>query len=111
MALLCGFEVIAARDGVFMRRAARLAASGTRRGLMLGRSAGTPTALRCSVLRPVAELTPLASQRYVQTGGDKSVHERAARGAASPALLVAPEIAPAGYRPPRVQRRLVYRLS
>ncbi len=50
-----------------------------------------PTALRCSVMRPVAELTPLASPRYVQTGGDKSVHERAARGAACPALLAAEE--------------------
>ena len=50
-----------------------------------------PTALRCSVMRPVAELTPLPSVRYVQTGGDKSVHERAARGAACPALLAAEE--------------------
>ncbi len=41
---------------------------------------------------------------YAQTSGDKSVHERAARGAASPALLVAPEIAPAGYRLPRCHR-------
>ena len=82
----------------------RLAASGTRQGLMLERSAGTPTALRCSVMRPVAELTPLPSVRYVQTGGDKSVYKRAARGAASPALLAAPEIAPAGYRLPRCHR-------
>jgi restriction system protein len=47
----------------------------------LRRSAGTPTPLRCSVSWPVAELTPLTSFRYVQTGGDKSVHEaRCARG-------------------------------
>ncbi len=88
---------------VVLRRLVRLASGGTRRGLMLGRSVGTPTALRCSVSRPVAELAPLASPRYAQTGGDKSVYERAARGAASPALLAVPEIAPAGYRPPRVQ--------
>jgi hypothetical protein len=47
----------------------------------LRRSAGTPTALRCSVSWPVAKLTSLTSFRYVQTGGDKSVHEaRCARG-------------------------------
>ena len=40
-----------------------------------------PTAFRCAVSWPVAELASLASQRYAQTGGDKSVHEaRCARG-------------------------------
>ncbi len=85
-----------------------LAASGTRRGLMLGRSVGTPTALRCSVSRPVAELTPLASPRYAQTGGDKSVYERAPRGAASPERIKVPEIAPAGHRPPRAEPLVLF---
>ena len=52
---------------------------------------------------PVGKLTSLAFGSLRSNSADESVHERAARGAASPALLVATEIAPAGYRPPRVQ--------
>jgi hypothetical protein len=75
---------------------------------MPGRSAGTPTALRCSVSRPrrrthYAHFVPLRSN-----SGDESVHERAARGAASPVLLVASEIAPAGHRLPRAERLVVF---
>jgi hypothetical protein len=67
---------------------------------MLGRSPGTATALHCAARSrgPVAELTSLNFVSLRSNSGDESVHERAARGAASPALLVAPEIAPAGQK-------------
>ena len=63
------------------RMSARQRLARTGRRASLRRSAGTPTAFRCSVSWPVAKLTPLPSVRSVQTGGDKSVHEaRCARG-------------------------------
>ncbi len=68
-------------DRLPVRGSARQRRARTGRRASLRRSAGTPTPFRCSVSWPVAELTPLPSVRYVQTGGDKSVYEaRSARG-------------------------------
>ena len=87
----------------FLRAFARLAAGGSRQGLMQGRSAGTPTALRCSARGRVAELTLLTAFGFVQTGVDESVYKARKRADPNPPLLVAPEIAPAGHRPPRAE--------
>ena len=60
---------------------ARPAAGGQPSALRFNARPAGPGPLWCSVSRPIAELTSLASFRYVQTGGDKSVHEaRCARG-------------------------------
>ena len=82
-------------------RSSGVAAGGTRRGLMLGRSA-----LRSDS----AAMLGLGSRRrtrYVrfalcaQTAAPSQLTKRAARADPSPALLAAPEIAPAGHRLPR----------
>ena len=66
---------------LYVLRLARQRRARAGRRASLRRSTGTPTPLRCSVSWPVAKLTPLASERCVQTDGDKSVHEaRCARG-------------------------------
>ena len=87
-----------------LRRLARLATGGTRRGLMLERSAGY-SRLHCAARSGgrVGKLTALPSVRSVQTMPTSQSTKRASAPTSSPALLVAPEIAPAGYRPPRAE--------
>ena len=54
---------------------------------MLGRSAGTPTALWCSARGRAAELTSLTSFRFVLTAAASQFTKRALRAATSPVLL------------------------
>ena len=61
------------------------------RSASLRRSAGTPTALRCSVLRPRRRTRYAHFVRLRSNSGDESVLERAARGATSLPLLAAEE--------------------
>ena len=87
--------------GLVLRRPS-VAAGGTRQGLMLWRSA-----LRAdctAMLGPGSRRrTHYAScARCVQTTAASQITKRAARADPGPALLVATEIAPAGYRLPRV---------
>src|SRR5258706_13810700 len=66
-----------------------------------------PTPLRCSAWGRVAELTPLTAFATFKQTATSQITKRAARADPSPALLVAPQIAPSGYRLPRVQPALV----
>jgi len=87
----------------------RLAAGAVRLGLMLERSA------RCAdsaaLLGPRARRrTHYASfARSVQTTAASQSWKRATRAARGPALLAAPEIAPAGQRPPRAITTAAFR--
>ena len=83
------------------RQVLRVAAGGTRQGLMLGRSA------LCADSAAVLGLGSRRTTRYVrcahcaQTAAASQSTKRAARADPSPVLLAAPQIAPAGYRLPR----------
>ena len=65
---------------------------------MLGRSAGTPTPLRCSVQGRAGELTSLNFVSLRSNSARESVHEARKRADPEPERIKAPEIAPAGYR-------------
>ena len=67
-----------------------------------GRRCAT-TALRCSARGRVAKLTPLTAFAPFRQTATSQITKRAARADPSPALLVAPQIAPSEYRLPRVQ--------
>ena len=64
------------------------------RSASLVRSVLRPTALRCSVLRPRRGTRCVRCALYAQTAATRVLTSRAAREAASPALLGAPEGAP-----------------
>ena len=84
------------------RRHPRVAAGGTRQGLILWRSP-LRCRLRCDA-RPgvgVAELTARPEGRSVQTGATSQLTKRASAPAPRPSIAAATEIAPAGYRLPR----------
>ena len=71
---------------------------------MPGRSAGTPTVLRCSVQGRAVELTTLNFVSLRSYSAHESDIEARKRADPEPPLLAAPEIAPAGYRLPRCHR-------
>ena len=88
---------------------ASVAAGGIRRGLMLGRSAlrADSTAMLRAGSRRAARCANCV--RSAQTCAASQITKRAARADPAPALLVAPQIAPAGCRLPRGHRRGVRR--
>ena len=81
---------------------ARVAAGGTRRGLMVERSgaerADCPAVLAAGAHR-TTHYAPCGL--FVQTGAMRMITKRAARAAPAAVLLGAPQIAPAGSRLPR----------
>ena len=68
-----------------------------------GEAVGTscPTPLRCSAWGCTAQLATRPEGRFAQTGAVSQFTKRAARASPRPALLAAPEIAPAASHPPR----------
>jgi hypothetical protein len=91
-------------SGAVLSGLARVAAGGTRRGLVLWRSA-----LRsdCTpMLTPRSRRRTLYARfaRCVQTVAPRWLTKRAARADLGPALLVATEVAPTGYHLPRGNR-------
>ncbi len=82
----------------------RVAAGGTRQGLPLWRSALRTDCT--AILGPRSRRQTLCARfaRCVQTAATRWLLMRAARADLGPALLVATEVAPTGYRPPRATR-------
>ena len=96
------------QGGGGMRRSSCLRLSGSRRAVSGGGSCWGGRRVRrlhCAARScgPCRRTHSARFALYVQTGGDKSVHERAARGAASPALLIAPRNRPRRIPPRREQ--------
>ena len=80
---------------------ARVAAGGTRQGLICGGRRCAPTPLRCSARGRAAELAAFAALTTLKQLRRVRSRSALARADPGPALLVATEIAPTGYRLPR----------
>ena len=85
--------------------------SGHAAALRLGGRRKAPTALRCAVSWPAAELASFAALTALNHPRRVRRTKRAARADLSPALLAAPEIAPTGHRPPRCSIAVLVRTA